>query len=552
MGVNYSLFSDDQHKTLSEYENLESHEIMLYGTFLFINHMPSDRKFFYKEFTVEKTSTNLTPSSFFSRISNPIPSLLHMKAGNLMDRDTHYEGFFLFDAFDFEASLATEIESKKNLFYSEEDLWKMLESTLSALDYMVSQGKSALCVTPYHIYIQENTYKLLDFEELTELSNNVDLTDTPLLFYQSPHLISVLKDQEPIEINEKDNVFSLGISILEAALLEHPLNIEEGDFSFEGLEESISKLNERYSSDFVDILRVMVALNEDLRPSTNALLSEIKRIDNFLETPKSFKQKDELFGLGRSKINTGISLPVSHDFHFSGQNPLPKPVKQMFLGGEEIEEERISINPNLSSNKKETDRKISDRQEIFYLSSEILPPSEFYQSIESNIQPPTFVNYRVSIQSQISRPSNERPSESIKKCGFTAEVNTMSPIGSPFRISTISQKPFEETQYIDYQTPDKMLYLQRNTESNGQYVKINSESNRKVHMVEPGSLGRNVIKISYSPEKSEKSARRLREVEEEFQRKSIQIQEKKKAVDRSLNILRDACDFLKGSRLNLV
>ena len=129
-----------------------------------------------------------------------------------------------------------------------------------------------------------------------------------------------------------------------------------------------------------------------------------------------------------------------------------------------------------------------------------------------------------------------RPSENIKKGGFSAEVNTMSPINSPFRISSVSQKPFEESHFIDYQTPEKLLQFNQNF----------AESDGKIHIIQSGSMWKNTIKIVYSPEKS---AQKLKELDEEFQRKSVQIQEKKKSIDRSLNILRDACYFLKETRI---
>ena len=91
---------------------------------------------------------------------------------------------------------------------------------------MISTGKSVLCVSTFQVYLQDDRYKLLDFEDRTDLMINLDLSESPMIYHQSPHLIKALKEQEPIEINEKDNIFSLGLSILEAALLENPLNIE--------------------------------------------------------------------------------------------------------------------------------------------------------------------------------------------------------------------------------------------------------------------------------------------------------------------------------------
>ena len=77
---------------------------------------------------------------------------------------------------------------------------------------MISTGKSVLCVSTFQVYLQDDRYKLLDFEDRTDLMINLDLSESPMIYHQSPHLIKALKEQEPIEINEKDNIFSLGLS----------------------------------------------------------------------------------------------------------------------------------------------------------------------------------------------------------------------------------------------------------------------------------------------------------------------------------------------------
>ena len=77
---------------------------------------------------------------------------------------------------------------------------------------MISTGKSVLCVSTFQVYLQDDRYKLLDFEDRTDLIINLDLSESPMIYHQSPHLIKALKEQEPIEINEKDNIFSLGLS----------------------------------------------------------------------------------------------------------------------------------------------------------------------------------------------------------------------------------------------------------------------------------------------------------------------------------------------------
>lgn len=94
-----------------------------------------------------------------------------------------------------------------------------------------------------------------------------------------------------------------------------------------------------------------------------------------------------------------------------------------------------------------------------------------------------------------------------------------------FISSSFNQKPFEESRYIE-KTPDKN-YLDIN--------KIYSPSQN--------------IQSTYS---SEKSFLKFKELDEEYQRKSMMLQEKKKAVDKSLDFLRETCNFLKQNRLSAI
>ena len=470
MGINQSLLTNSQVSELSNYEVLEPLDLGLYGNFLLVAQQNSESRFFYREFAVEAQSSNINPDIFNLRLQNPAPGLLKLSHGNLLENDEgHYEGFLLVEAFDLEDNLATVIGERTQgmHYFKEEEIWHIIESSLSGLQFMISTGKSALCISPFQLYRQDGLYKLLDFEDFTDLLHNLDLSEPPLLYYQSPHLLAALEQQEPIDINEKDNVFSLGICILEAALLEHPLHQEEeGEVNFAGIEESFGTLKGRYSLNLIEFLRAMVALDENERPDVESLLIEIKRIEKLMETPKSFKHKDELFGLGKSKINTGISIPFSNDFRFSKESPLldDKAPKNMMLGNINIEPKAI-IEENESQKLIEKKQEDKSRQEIYYLSSEILPKSELFKSVDSNpvrisnSQPvPTFADYRVSIQNKIeetpsNRPSNEpsnrpshfrRESEHIKQGG----------VGPNLEREGTSQSHDDET--IEFRSPEKV------------------------------------------------------------------------------------------------
>ena len=87
---------------------------------------------------------------------------------------------------------------------------------------------------------------------------------------------------------------------------------------------------------------------------------------------------------------------------------------------------------------------------------------------------------------------------------------------------------FETSQFLE-KTPEKLIF-------DNKFLAVSDQK---------GILGvreSSNVKVVYS---AERSALRMKQAEEDFQRKSQMIMENKKAVDRSLNILRDACNFLK-------
>ena len=70
----------------------------------------------------------------------------------------------------------------------------------------------------------------------------------------------------------KEAVFSMAMTVLQAALLHTNIqfyDFEQSRFLDFALEEALQEIEERYSSDFVEIMSLMLSLNPSARPSLN-------------------------------------------------------------------------------------------------------------------------------------------------------------------------------------------------------------------------------------------------------------------------------------------
>lgn len=107
-----------------------------------------------------------------------------------------------------------------------------------------------------------------------QLTNN---QESKLGVYLSPLLLAGLKkkDINPIHSVEKSDVFTLGLSIIEAGLLQNITeNLYTSNFEINSdfLEECLEKMSKRYSEKFIQQLKSMLILEENERPDADDLM----------------------------------------------------------------------------------------------------------------------------------------------------------------------------------------------------------------------------------------------------------------------------------------
>lgn len=183
------------------------------------------------------------------------------------------------------ADLSKEAEKRKRnyLYWSEEEIWRILEEAVEALAYLQEQQLAHRDIKPHNIFLTADGHvKLGDFgaSRFTVMDESITIQGTPL--YLSPKLrnayAKMMAEPELVTVRHnvyKSDVFSLGITMLHLAGLEAPQGLG-GLKSLEGrLSEAIQAVN-MYSKEFRSALSVMMELKEKKRPDFVQLLQIIQ------------------------------------------------------------------------------------------------------------------------------------------------------------------------------------------------------------------------------------------------------------------------------------
>ena len=183
------------------------------------------------------------------------------------------------------ADLSKEAEKRRAnfLYWSEEEIWMMLEEITEALAYLQTHGFAHRDVKPQNIFLTSQGHiKLGDFgcSRFTPLDLSITIQGTPL--YLSPKLRNAYAKMlaEPMLVMTRHNVyksdvFSLGITMMQLAVLEAPHGLA-GTKGLEGkINAAIAGVN-MYSGEFRSVLKIMMETKEKNRPDFIELLQIVK------------------------------------------------------------------------------------------------------------------------------------------------------------------------------------------------------------------------------------------------------------------------------------
>ena len=184
----------------------------------------------------------------------------------------------------FELTLRDEIQRRiqNYLYFSEIELFTLIDCILSALILFDKKGISHEDVSPGTIYLSPNNiFKLNDIGFLTEGLNAYKKflmgAANPNECYLSPELFLNLQHRILAPDNydkQKSDVFSLGMTTLEAATLmpvKECYDFDEFQLKPEKIASCIDEAQSRYSQNFCKLLRCMLEIDETQRPNYNGL-----------------------------------------------------------------------------------------------------------------------------------------------------------------------------------------------------------------------------------------------------------------------------------------
>ena len=156
-------------------------------------------------------------------------------------------------------------------YYTEYELYHIISQLVKTLSLMQLHNVSHRDIKPANVLIMKGVYKICDFGEATIINGNgvvihnvrgSQLFMSPILFYAYNHNIS-----QVMHNTYKSDVYSFGMCILLAASLSgytlydirEILNIKEVSKII------ITKLRNRYSMNFINLLLQMLQIDENLR-----------------------------------------------------------------------------------------------------------------------------------------------------------------------------------------------------------------------------------------------------------------------------------------------
>ena len=213
------------------------------------------------------------------------------------------------------------VEHKKSAkFFEENEIWKIFIQMVRGLKALHDLKILHRDLKSANIFLLKNGYaKLGDLNVSKVARRGLGYTQTGTPYYASPE---VWKDQP---YDNKSDIWSLGCVLYEMITLRPPFRAQnmEGLFN-KVIKGQFNKIPDRFSDDLFEIVKLLIQVNSDLRPSCDQILKNsimIKKIEYFnsFEDDKDSEDKELL---------KTIRIPKNLLF-LSDKLPKPKYQKQL-------------------------------------------------------------------------------------------------------------------------------------------------------------------------------------------------------------------------------
>ncbi len=124
------------------------------------------------------------------------------------------------------------------------------------------------------VCLEHDTFRICNFENAVQLTPNIPEVDLPIeecsTVYGAPRVLDFLKDDTAtatlVYNPYKEDVFSLGLTFLQLALMLHNHNLKAARRDYKTLLKTIRELEGKYSNNLICLLMLMLKWDSNKRP----------------------------------------------------------------------------------------------------------------------------------------------------------------------------------------------------------------------------------------------------------------------------------------------
>ncbi len=242
------------------------------------------------------------------------------------------------------------VEHKKTAkFFEESDIWRIFIQLVKGLKALHDLKILHRDLKSANVFLcSDGTAKLGDLNVSKVARKGLGYTQTGTPYYASPE---VWKDQP---YDNKSDIWSLGCVLYEMITLKPPFRAENMEGLFHKvIKGQINRIPERFSDDLFSIVKLLLQVNSDNRPSCDRILKNVivkKRIEYF----NSFNKTD----VDNEDQNLLRTIKIPKNLLFLSDK-LPKPNYDKHIGNMKNSNSKTNIkNYRSYTNKKEIENKI--------------------------------------------------------------------------------------------------------------------------------------------------------------------------------------------------
>lgn len=278
---------------IADYIPLRKEKDTLYGEVTLLEHKSTHEIVALKEL-LSKSSSDFKHDikSFNDRLALQHPNVLRLISFNSRSEDKLCSSFYRiqviieYNNINLEKEIAERTKNQER--YTEEQLWYLIECILQGLEALQERETFHGDIKPGNIFVSRlGNYKIAEQELIAGVPTYAQRVTgvADVHGYLSPELLRALERRElkPKHDIQKSDVFSLGMTILQAATLANCDDLYDWDknvLKTSELNERVASVGKNYSPELQKVVESMLSPEEGARPTVSDLLKTLPRRKN--------------------------------------------------------------------------------------------------------------------------------------------------------------------------------------------------------------------------------------------------------------------------------